>query len=377
MKQLSMTQAEPETAVRGSAPWPRTALQIGPASQDMQEMAARQDSWHPEEKMRVLVFSNRKTMDIQPLPKALGSGGLERIRLPSGLRLLVTDISPTRQTTLSYGDQMPCWGFGVCLSGHIAVRAKGCGASFHITSGQSAFFTSPSMEDYTETVGAERTLRISVAMDQELLHAMDETYPGQLPRQLFTPCSEPIPLAVIGQITPAMRAIAAQIQACPYQGVTRQLFLEGKSLELFACKMHELSESARKPAPMPRLTAQDKDRVHHAARLLVANLEEAPSLGELARAVGMCRSKLHHCFQEVFGATPFDYLRVHRLEAAERMLREGAMNVTEAALSVGYTSLSHFTKVFSNHFGFLPGQCLKGRRSVQRGRSRYQNTLPR
>jgi AraC-like DNA-binding protein len=48
------------------------------------------------------------------------------------------------------------------------------------------------------------------------------------------------------------------------------------------------------------------------------------------------------------------YLRNLRLEHAAMLLKSGKFNVTEAAMEVGYSSLSHFSKVFSEMFHVCP-----------------------
>jgi AraC-like DNA-binding protein len=92
---------------------------------------------------------------------------------------------------------------------------------------------------------------------------------------------------------------------------------------------------------------------------MTRDLETPPGLPELARQVGMCQSRLCRCFKEVYGMTPFDYLRNKRIEKAEQLLRRGELNVTQVALSVGYASISHFTKAFKQQTGMLPSQCLR------------------
>ncbi|PIE48222.1 MAG: AraC family transcriptional regulator, partial [Gammaproteobacteria bacterium] len=79
---------------------------------------------------------------------------------------------------------------------------------------------------------------------------------------------------------------------------------------------------------------------------------------ELAANAGVCRSKLHKCFKQVYGLTPFDYARDKRLEKAKQMLRQGE-NVTQTAFQLGYSSPSHFAKAFKEHFGYLPLYCKK------------------
>nr|WP_319395860.1 AraC family transcriptional regulator [uncultured Desulfobacter sp.] len=157
-----------------------------------------------------------------------------------------------------------------------------------------------------------------------------------------------------GQITPAIRTIIFNIFNCPYQGWAQKFFLESKVLELIAHKIGQIEtvdnrKSDTRPLPVP-----DLDRIREAARLLAGNLENSPDLNQLARAVGMCRSKLHRCFRMVYGVTPFEYLRNRRLETAMDFLMDGRMNVTQAAYAVGYSSPSYFTKAFKKYFGHLP-----------------------
>jgi AraC-like DNA-binding protein len=48
-------------------------------------------------------------------------------------------------------------------------------------------------------------------------------------------------------------------------------------------------------------------------------------------------------------------LRQIRLDRAAELLRTGRCNVTEAALEVGYNSLSHFSTAFREMFRCCPG----------------------
>ena len=60
-------------------------------------------------------------------------------------------------------------------------------------------------------------------------------------------------------------------------------------------------------------------------------------------------------FSETTGLTIQQFIRPLRLARAAELLRTGKCNVTEAALEVGYNSLSHFTVAFREAFGCCPG----------------------
>ena len=73
-----------------------------------------------------------------------------------------------------------------------------------------------------------------------------------------------------------------------------------------------------------------------------------------AREAGCSPFYLSRIFAEHTGTTISRYLRNLRLERAAELLRSGRSNVTEAAMAVGYSSLSHFSKAFAEMFGVCP-----------------------
>jgi len=98
-----------------------------------------------------------------------------------------------------------------------------------------------------------------------------------------------------------------------------------------------------------------RERTERAKALLEINLAAPPRVEEIARQIGCSPSYLSRIFSSEAGMTMPQYLRQRRLEQAAELLRSGNHNVTEAALEVGYNSLSHFSKAFWEYFGCCPG----------------------
>ena len=129
-------------------------------------------------------------------------------------------------------------------------------------------------------------------------------------------------------------------------------------MELLAHKIEQLHPNGR--SSNGALKSSDQECVHHAAEVMVNNLENPPryeSAGTVRRAEP--GANCHRCFRLVYGLSPFEYLRNKRLQTAMQLLQGGEVNVTEAALSVGYANLSYFAKAFKNTFGLAPGELLK------------------
>ena len=98
-----------------------------------------------------------------------------------------------------------------------------------------------------------------------------------------------------------------------------------------------------------------RERVEQVCAILSRDLENPPTLEMLAAEVGCGAFHLSRMFSQHVGRTVPQYLRQLRLERAAQLLREGRCNVTEAAVAVGYSSLSHFSKAFWEAYGCCPG----------------------
>jgi len=127
----------------------------------------------------------------------------------------------------------------------------------------------------------------------------------------------------------------------------------------FQCKALELATQLFfRPADELFCTRQQRaarERVERAKQILREQLSTPPSLEDLGRQVGCSPFYLSRLFSQEVGQTIQQYLRQIRMERAAELLRTGQCNVTEAALEVGYNSLSHFSATFHQTFGCCPG----------------------
>lgn len=170
----------------------------------------------------------------------------------------------------------------------------------------------------------------------------------------------------VGAVSPPMQRVLWQIIRCPYAGITKRLFLEGKALEAAALvleeelSLHQKSCTQNPGAVWERGTGLVNlkpdlvERLYQAQAILLQNLETPPTLLELAGQVGLNSRVLKEGFRQVFGQPPFTYLRNHRLEQARRLLETGDLKVAEVAAAVGFADRSHFAQQFQAKFGLNP-----------------------
>ena len=76
----------------------------------------------------------------------------------------------------------------------------------------------------------------------------------------------------------------------------------------------------------------------------------------LAQDVGMSRAQLHRKIKELTGVSTAKFVRNIRMEQAERLLREGKVNVTQVAYSVGFSDQAYFSTVFKQYYGVKPSE---------------------
>ncbi|WP_049783740.1 helix-turn-helix transcriptional regulator [Acaryochloris marina] len=149
-------------------------------------------------------------------------------------------------------------------------------------------------------------------------------------------------------INSEMYRLIEQILSCPYRGAHRRSYLEAKAMELVAQRLAVMID------PKDYMDAEDLAAIYQAEEILRLNLDLPPSIETLARWVGLNRLKLNQGFAQVYGTTPFGYLRSCRMNLAQHLLLTGNLSIEGVAGRVGYTSRSRFATAFRKQFGINP-----------------------
>ncbi|MEO0537491.1 MAG: AraC family transcriptional regulator [Cyanobacteria bacterium P01_A01_bin.123] len=165
------------------------------------------------------------------------------------------------------------------------------------------------------------------------------------PNVLYTEALD-LDYATCSMITPAMKQVIGHILSCPYQGATRRTYLERQVLKLVALRLEAMVH--------PPLNQADLECIHQAAAILREQAAHPPTVEALARQVSTNRLKLNRGFHNVYGTTPYEYLRDYRLSQAHRLLMISNLSIVEVAAAVGYNNRSHFALAFRQAFGINP-----------------------
>lgn len=160
-------------------------------------------------------------------------------------------------------------------------------------------------------------------------------------------------LAQTHRLRSEQRQLVRSLRTPPVYSTAEPLWYESKALELAAIFFYEPPREKELFCDRQKQLAQERcDKV---IAILTADLENPPTLEDLGKKVGCSHFYLSRTFSKEMGMTIAQFLRKVRMEKAASLLKSGKFNVTQAALEVGYSSLSHFSQAFHEAFGCCPG----------------------
>lgn len=314
-----------------------------------------EEIWIEAEQQCPPVTSTDRLETIYSVPTLLGSGYRREIDLYPGLDLCI--FNETYCDLITQGPENEhLVQFKVHLSGiedsgdHVLINGE---------------------QSYVGGSGIQRRLEVFTPQCQPLVGVDVHIQPHLLSQFFATPTGElPVEMqplvrgddwqrAFSPKNTRAMRSVVQQIIDCPFMGITKRLYLQGKVFELMALQLNGILDDDT-AAPSVSLKPDMIARIYHAAEILRSHLEQPPSQTELAQQVGVGYCTLHKGFRSLFGVTPFAYLTRQRMEQAKRLLREPHCTVTEVANQVGYVNPSQFAAAFKRQFGITPSDCIRG-----------------
>ena len=272
-------------------------------------------------------------------PKEMGFGGLKMFNVRPGLVLSMVDYKTYHPMIVHYNKLVLPVVLGFCIE-------SGQGFGFQNSANQiswggkrgSGFLSyQQSWQGYVtypqhlqiQMVG----FYISPSLLGSLIDEQVEGFPadiqaiikGDLNRSFYQPIT----------ITPSISYLLHQIRNCQYQGIQKKIFLEAKTLEMFAYIQDQLTEIKNISESKRNFRSNEIKQIQEAWNILSHNLEKPPGLVELARRVGTNKEKLNQGFRQIYGNSAFELLRIRRLEKAREMLEDGEKNVTEVSLMLG------------------------------------------
>ena len=103
------------------------------------------------------------------------------------------------------------------------------------------------------------------------------------------------------------------------------------------------------------------EKIKKAKKMMIANINEPPSVEDLSRKVGLPINVFKKAFKAYYGLPVYKYLLNYKLELSKQLLFSGAYSVKEVAYKLGYSAPTHFIVAFKNKYGLTPRKFMKSR----------------
>jgi AraC-like DNA-binding protein len=123
--------------------------------------------------------------------------------------------------------------------------------------------------------------------------------------------------------------------------------------------MQQYEDDLKKGKKRQVLRKAEVDLIGRAKDILIENLQNPPTITELARQTGLNEQKLKKGFNLLFDTTINKYLLNERMEHAKVLLAEGSKSIKEIAAFVGFSNHGYFAGKFKEKFGLLPSDYVK------------------
>ena len=140
--------------------------------------------------------------------------------------------------------------------------------------------------------------------------------------------------------------------------------------ELYAAKEHETSQyfrikglellyHATKLRKEDRVAATYYAREHieivkRVRKAMLKDLSRSTPLEQFLRGEAISTVTFQTIFKQIYGRSPYAYLKHYRMNSAAVQLRESNESINQIALSLGYSNASKFARAFRDVFGVLP-----------------------
>ncbi len=294
-------------------------------------------------------------------PEAIGTGIFKKIEFRPGFNLFITDYQIKQYCVWDIVCNRPGFGIGFWFSGQIQGRSAGLGRPDTTRGGHSPLYYFPCQSGTFEDIKNTHRVSFQIFIEPEVFSTLVGGDCEHFPRgfRSLVDGTKEYYYCQPGAITPEILTTFESVLRCTLTGPTRRLFLESRTLELIARRLQQIDGSSNPYPDDGEIGSSDVEKIHHAASLLTKDMQNPPTLFDLARSVGISHAKMNRGFHKVFDTTVFGYLRRIRLRKAKQLLENHQVNVTEAAFGVGYNSLSSFSRAFQQQFGMNPHKCIR------------------
>jgi len=153
-------------------------------------------------------------------------------------------------------------------------------------------------------------------------------------------------------ISPEIQNVAAHIITPQAPAALLNFYLRLKAEELIYLFFVDLQK--RQHTTSYALNGEDVKIIYRVRNEIIKDLSITPDVKALALQAGMSESKIQRLFKQIFGDSIYNYYQALRMKEAAYLIKEQQLSVSETGYKLGFSNLSHFTRLFEKHIGMKP-----------------------
>lgn len=160
-----------------------------------------------------------------------------------------------------------------------------------------------------------------------------------------------------GELSPAMAIVVSQLIENRLHTALKNIYNKGKVYELISLYFNKTEDTNLEQCPY---LADDQNirKIRQAKEIIVAEMNEPPTLEHLAKTIDLPLKRLKEGFKQLYGDSVYGFLFQHKMEFARKLLLSNKYSVGEIGLRVGYSTPSHFIAAFKKKYGTTPKKYL-------------------
>ncbi|AFZ42413.1 transcriptional regulator, AraC family [Halothece sp. PCC 7418] len=295
--------------------------------------------------------------DSSNISSPVCNGWVQRWSLRSGLSLMIRDLEFVESVTLEreHSSHPATLGLSFCVAGQVKSFFTNPNQAIQLQAGQASLGSSMKPRQ-VEYMAQQRVRLAHIHIHPTAINLLSDEMIEQIPSHLqdwFSGISTPSYFHSCA-MTPVMKTTVWQLLNCPYQGLAKRFYLEGKTFELIGLYLDQILNDHGLRQNVDNLPSDHVERIFQARDLLVNRIANPPRLIELAHQVGLNDRKLKEGFRSVFGTTVFNYLRNYQMEQSKQLLLTPGTTIASVAQAVGYRSPEAFSVAFRRTFNLTP-----------------------
>jgi len=285
------------------------------------------------------------------LPHELGDGFIQEVYLDNGLGLCIHNYTlkhnlvlkrlatgSTTALTMKFDCRRVPVKSNQGLQNSLFANSKGCEVEF----GTSNFFA-----ELTVPAGQAILFLVVTSLRQNLIDIL-KLNPDEHP--ITGMLNDNRSFVMQESLTQEMERTLRQLSQINQYTKLPELLYQTKALELIYLLITKLLTRANSIAVT--VNPPDAEKIYEVRAAVLKDVSIPPQLPELAAEAGMSLTKMKQLFNQIFGKSIYNYYQAGRMDEAAQLLNK--LSVSETGYKVGFTNLSHFSRLFEKYHQMKP-----------------------